>query len=167
MNNRFLLIFIFFMLAVVLYVTSGPVSDTSGASNTFTESENATRQQAAQQIRDTLARQDAAWNRGDIDAFMQDYLKTDDLRFASDGTIRRGWDATLERYHTRYPDRATMGQLSFTDLEIDVLSPTDALVFGRWKLERETDTPGGLFTLHMKYVEGRWVIASDHTSSGE
>ena len=26
-------------------------------------------------IKETLARQDAAWNRGDIDAFMEDYLK--------------------------------------------------------------------------------------------
>ena len=161
MNNKFLLIFIFFMLAMILYVTSGPEPETLSGNSSYTA------EQAEQEIRATLARQDAAWNRGDIDAFMEDYLKTDDLRFASGGAVQRGWNATLERYHRRYPDRATMGQLSFTDLEIDVLSSTDALVFGQWRLVRENDEPGGLFTLHMKRVEDRWVIASDHTSSAD
>jgi len=118
-------------------------------------------------IRETLARQDAAWNRGDIDAFMEDYVKSEDLRFASGGNINRGWQATIDGYKARYPDKAAMGTLSFADLEIDVFSDTDALVFGRWKLERETDEPGGLFTLHMTHVNGKWIIASDHTSSGD
>lgn len=118
-------------------------------------------------IRETLARQDAAWNRGDIDAFMDDYVKSETLRFASGGNINRGWQATIDGYKARYPDKAAMGTLSFTDLEVDVFSETDALVFGRWKLERENDEPGGLFTLHMKNIDGKWVIASDHTSSGE
>jgi len=118
-------------------------------------------------IRNVLAVQDVAWNAGDIDGFMDYYLKTEDLRFASGGTVNRGWQATLDGYKSRYPDRSAMGTLSFTDLEVDVLSPNDALVFGRWKLTRETDTPGGLFTLHMRQVEGNWIIVSDHTSSAE
>lgn len=118
-------------------------------------------------IRNVLAVQDAAWNTGNIDGFMQHYLKSDELRFASGGNINRGWQATSDGYRTRYPDRSAMGTLSFTELEVDVLSLNDALVFGRWKLTRENDMPGGLFTLHMKRVEGDWIIVSDHTSSAE
>jgi len=119
------------------------------------------------QIKETLARQDTAWNRGDIDGFMEDYIKDESLRFASGGNIRRGWQATIDRYKLNYPDKAAMGTLSFTDLEITVITAQDALVFGRWKLDRAEDTPNGLFTLHMREQGGNWVIASDHTSSAE
>jgi len=118
-------------------------------------------------VKATLKRQDEAWNRGDIDAFMEDYLKSENLRFGSGGDINRGWQVTIERYKTRYPDKVAMGRLSFTDLDVDVVSATDAIVFGRWSLEREADRPNGLFTLHMKNLDGKWVIVSDHTSSAD
>ena len=117
------------------------------------------------EIADMLHTQDGAWNRGDIPAFMEDYIKSDDLRFASGGTVQRGWQGTLDRYLKRYPDRAAMGKLAFTDMEIDVLSDNAAMVFARWELTREHDKPGGLFTLLVKKINGKWVIVSDHTSS--
>ena len=117
------------------------------------------------QIVETLSRQDAAWNAGDIEGFMQDYWKSEDLRFASRGDVKRGWQDTFDGYMNRYPDKATMGELRFTDLEVQILSARDALVFGRWELIRASDKPNGLFTLHMHKVDGRWQIMSDHTSS--
>ena len=117
-------------------------------------------------IREVLSGQVEAWNSGDLEAFMFDYLPGDALRFASGNTVERGWQPTLDRYQRRYPDRAAMGELSFSELDVDVLGADDALVFGRWRLEREADTPEGLFTLHMVRRYGRWMIASDHTSSG-
>lgn len=121
--------------------------------------------QEATLISETLQAQSAAWSAGDIDRFMQDYWQSDALRFASGGTVKSGWQTTSDRYKARYPDRAAMGTLSFTDLNIDVLSEKDALVFGRWTLTREQDAPTGLFTLHMKKFGEGWKIVSDHTSS--
>ena len=117
------------------------------------------------ELTELLHVQDKAWNAGDIDEFMKFYLKTDELRFASAGTVNRGWQATIEGYKTRYPDKAAMGELSFSDLEIKVLSPKYAQVFGRWALKRDTDNPGGLFTLMFERKNGEWLIISDHTSS--
>jgi len=118
-------------------------------------------------IKETLERQDAAWNRGDIDAFMEDYLKDESLRFASGGNINRGWQATIDGYKARYPDKAAMGELSFTNLEIEVFSTKDAMVFGHWELQRAKDKPSGLFTLHMRKQDRKWIIMSDHTSSAD
>lgn len=117
------------------------------------------------EIIEVLATQDAAWNAGDIDGFMEHYLKSDALRFASSGKVNLGWQATIDGYKTRYPDQETMGTLSFKNLEIKVLSSEYAQVFGRWELARKLDNPGGLFTLLMQNVDGHWVIVSDHTSS--
>ena len=120
---------------------------------------------AAREITALLTAQAAAWNRGDIDAFMQSYAQTDTLRFASGGTVTLGWRPTLERYKQRYPDRATMGTLAFTEIEVTELAPDAALAFGRWKLRREKDAPHGLFTLTLKKTAAGWRIIQDHTSS--
>ncbi len=120
-----------------------------------------------QEIRSILTAQDAAWNLGDIDGFMEPYWHSENLRFASGGRTSRGWQATYDRYKSRYPDKASMGQLSFNNLEIKVLSRDYAQVFGRWELKRANDTPGGLFTLLMQRIDGTWLIISDHTSSDD
>lgn len=113
----------------------------------------------------TLQNQTKAWSKGDIDKFMTYYEETEDLRFASGDTVTRGWQTTLDRYKERYPDKAAMGALSFSDFEVEFISKTDALVFGRWTLSREQDAPTGLFSLHMKKFGRDWKIVSDHTSS--
>lgn len=117
------------------------------------------------EIRTVMARQQEAWNRGDIDAFMQDYWNSDSLTFASSGTVRNGWNETIARYKSSYPDRATMGNLTFTLFDIRVFSPREAFVFGRFELKRESDRPSGFFTLLFRNFSGDWKIVFDHTSS--
>lgn len=121
--------------------------------------------QSETEILSLISRLSQAWNAGNIDAFMADYWKSENLRFASAGTVSKGWQETFDRYAARYPDKVAMGQLEFTELEVNVLSPTDALVFGRWTLTRQSDTPTGLVTFHIKLLAGNWKIVSDHTSS--
>ncbi len=116
-------------------------------------------------IRAVLDAQEAAWNRGDLEAFMAGYWKSDRTAFVGSSGILRGWQAVLDRYRRTYPDRAAMGRLTFSDLEITVLAPDAALVLGRWELERASDRPGGVFTLvARKFPEG-WRIIHDHTSA--
>ncbi len=106
-----------------------------------------------------------AWNEGDIGGFMQGYWKSDSLLFTSGGSIQRGWRATLEKYRKSYDTKSKMGILKFSDLEVSLLSPRSAWVFGRWKLEREPDHPKGVFTLIFKKFSHGWKIVHDHTSS--
>lgn len=127
---------------------------------------------AVRAIRRVLDAQVAAWNRGDIEDFMQGYAHTDSLRFASGGEVRLGWQAALSSYRTGYPDREAMGTLAFSDLDIEVLSADRALVFGRWRLQRAADTPHGLFTLIFARRptaagDTAWRIVHDHTSAAE
>ena len=112
-----------------------------------------------------LQTQAVAWNRGDIDAFMQTYAPVSDLRFASGGNVTYGWQPTLERYKQHYPNRAAMGTLAFSELTVTELSPDAALVFGHWQLTRATDKPHGLFTLLVRRTPAGWKIFADHTSS--
>jgi len=120
---------------------------------------------AEPQIRALLDQQAAAWNRGDLSAFMAGYWHSSETTFAGPSGIQRGYDAVLERYRHAYPDRTAMGQLTFSDLEIHMLSPEAAFVLGRWQLKRANDTPGGVFTLILCRLPEGWRIIHDHTSS--
>lgn len=120
---------------------------------------------ARQQIEQVLAEQARAWNQGNLDGFMEGYAKIPTLRFASGGTTTYGWQETLDRYKHRYPDRAAMGTLAFSDLDTTVLSADAAVVFGRWQLRSEKGNPGGLFTLLWRRTEAGWRIVADHTSA--
>lgn len=123
----------------------------------------------AEAARQLLAAQRDAWNRGDIDGFMQGYWKDDALRLASGDTVRQGWAATLAHYRAVYPDAAAMGRLAFDLVEVRPLGPDAASVFGRWNLERGSDAPDrrphGLFTLLVERKDGTWVVTRDHTSA--
>jgi beta-aspartyl-peptidase (threonine type) len=122
---------------------------------------------AQKAIRQVLDDQVAAWNKGDLDGFMKGYWKSPKLTFFSGKDRTQGWQATLERYRKKYQTGdAKMGQLTFRDLEIEVLSPTTAWARGRWQVVRGKETLGGLFTLVFKKQPEGWRIVHDHTSAG-
>jgi ketosteroid isomerase-like protein len=58
-----------------------------------------------------------------------------------------------------------MGTLTFSDLEIMLLSPDSAVASGRWRLKRANDQPHGRFTLIFKRLPEGWRIVHDHTSA--
>ena len=119
---------------------------------------------AKAEITAVMTDQARAWNNGDIDGFMRGYWKSDKLVFVSGDNVTRGWQPTLDRYKKSYDSRAKMGTLTFSDLEITVLSKDSAVVLGSWSLAREGDNPHGKFTLTLRKFREGWRIIIDHTS---
>jgi beta-aspartyl-peptidase (threonine type) len=116
-------------------------------------------------IRAVLDAQVAAWNRGDIEGFMDGYARSPDTIFVSGDSLTHGWQTVLDRYKKGYDTREKMGTLQFSDLEIKVIGKTAAVATGRWQLTREKDTPHGRFTLIFRRRAEGWRIVHDHTSS--
>jgi len=111
-----------------------------------------------------LNAQQAAWNRGDVDAFLVGYWHSNDLTFSGSSGVARGWDGVLARYKKTYPDRAAMGELDFSNLEFRFLGPDAALVLGRWHLKRENEASGVFSLVWQRFPDG-WRIIHDHTSA--
>ncbi|HXY25131.1 MAG TPA: nuclear transport factor 2 family protein, partial [Candidatus Acidoferrum sp.] len=88
-----------------------------------------------------------------------------ELTFSGSSGVSRGWDGVLARYKKVYPDRATMGELDTSELEIRFLGPDAALVLGKWHLKREKGDIGGVFTLVFQRFPEGWKIIHDHTSA--
>jgi uncharacterized protein (TIGR02246 family) len=115
-----------------------------------------------------LEEQTAAWNRGDLEAFMAGYWNSPELTFFSGAHESKGWQAALERYKKSYQGAGhEMGRLEFSNLRIETLGPDSAFVRGEFHLTMsDGKTPHGLFTLiFRKFPEG-WKIVHDH-SAGE
>lgn len=116
--------------------------------------------------RSVLDAQAVAWNRGDLEAFMQGYWKSPHLSFVSGNNKTAGYEATLDRYRKKYQgEKKEMGKLAFSELSIEMLGTDYALVKGRYTLRMEKETPTGLFTLIVRKLPEGWRITHDHTSN--
>jgi uncharacterized protein (TIGR02246 family) len=119
-----------------------------------------------QAITAVITRQAEAWNRGDLEGFMDGYLKSDELVFTSRSRIRRGWQVTFDAYKKTYGTaKESMGTLTFSKLEVHLLGDDAAWVLGRWDLAGPKEASGGIFTLVMRRIDGKWLVVHDHTSS--
>lgn len=149
-----------------LLVTVTAISALSGCAITRTpDISGEARRSTKAAIADVLDTQVEAWNRGDLETFMEGYWNSPDLVFTSGGRVQRGWQTTLDRYRAAYGERTeTMGRLMFTDLEVHELERESAWVLGRWRLETDAETRGGVFSLVFRRIDGRWLIAHDHTT---
>jgi len=116
-------------------------------------------------IQSVICAQQDAWNRGDIDVFMNGYARSFSTVFVSEDEVRRGWETVRERYRQKYSDRTKMGTLAFSDIEVTMMAPDAAVVLGRWSLKRANDEPHGRFTLIFKRLPEGWRIVHDHTSA--
>jgi SnoaL-like domain len=101
----------------------------------------------------------------DIDGFMRGYWNSSETTFAGASGISRGWQTVLDHYHKNYPNRATMGHLDFSEIEITSLGNDAALILGRWHLNRDAGPVGGIFTLVARRFPEGWRIIHDHTST--
>ena len=119
----------------------------------------------AKAIQAVLDAQVAAWNRGDIEAFMGGYERSDKTVFVGGDNVTRGWQTVLDRYKKNYDTREKMGTLKFSDLEVVPLGNHSALVLMRWHLQRAKDEPHGRSTLIMRRTKKGWKIVHDHSSA--
>jgi ketosteroid isomerase-like protein len=123
------------------------------------------REKTVADIRAVMVAQEAAWNRGDVDAFMNGYAHSRTIVFVSGDMLTRGWQTVRDRYKKKYATAQQMGQLKFSDLEITPLGNDAAVALGRWELERKADHPHGRFTLIFRRTPEGWRIVHDHTSA--
>ena len=117
-------------------------------------------------IMEIMANQEAAWNAGDLEGFMEAYWKSDSLLFVGGRGPTRGWTSTLENYRKGYPDKTAMGKLSFGVESLEFPAPDVALMLGSWKLEERggLEALSGWFSLVWQHRNGTWVIVRDHSS---
>lgn len=117
-----------------------------------------------QTIRNLLNEQTIAWNRGDVNDFMQGYWESDSLMFIGKNGVVWGWQNTLNNYKKDYPDTASMGKLAFDLIQVKKLSRQYYYVVGKWMLQRSAGNLSGHYNLLFRKIKGQWKIVADHSS---
>lgn len=116
-------------------------------------------------VKKVLHEQSIAWNKGNIDAYMEGYWRSPKLQFIGSRGLTYGWQQTLDNYKKSYPDQATMGQLTFDVLEVEQLSRKVVMLSGKYTLDRAAkENLSGYFLLVWKKIKGKWVVIADHTN---
>ncbi len=108
-----------------------------------------------------LKMQQDAWNKGDMEGFMQGYIKSDSLKFYGNSGLTKGWQNTLENYKKGYPTKAETGNLSFT---IDALTKIEEgayYMMGQFHLVRDAGNANGVFLIIFRKIEGEWKVIAD------
>ncbi len=107
-----------------------------------------------------------AWNRGDIEGYLDGYLDSEETRMASGARVIRGKDAIAKGFRARYTTPAAMGTFEHSEMEMELLGEADALVFAHWRHTVERTVQKGVFTVHVRKIGDDWYVVSDHTSAG-
>ena len=114
-------------------------------------------------IKEVMSMQERAWSNGDVEEFMEGYIKDESLTFIGSRGLSYGWETTLANYKKGYPDKAAMGKLSFEIIELKSLSPAYCYMIGQYFLTRESEDMNGYFTLLWHKVDGQWKVIADQT----
>ncbi|HTJ47556.1 MAG TPA: nuclear transport factor 2 family protein [Kofleriaceae bacterium] len=116
-------------------------------------------------VRAVLDLQREAWNRADLEGYMNGYARSETLVFTSGGKIRRGWSETFAKYRAKYGGSPeTMGHLEFDILGVQPLGADGAIVLGRWRLTDTKEAGAGVFSVALERTPAGWRIVHDHTS---
>jgi uncharacterized protein (TIGR02246 family) len=116
-------------------------------------------------IRNRFAEGTEAWNRGDLEAYLAGYWESEKTRWITRGKIIRGVNAIRAMYKSLFDSPEKMGKFEVKELEVDILTDSDALVVGQWSHTAGQLVRQGVFTVYMKKLEGEWVVVIDHTSA--
>jgi uncharacterized protein (TIGR02246 family) len=160
MNSRLFRRLRFIFFAVICFSTFA-----RGQSSTPANAGSTPDAKLSAAIRAVIDAQRDAWNRGNIDGYMDGYARSAGTVFISGDNVTHGWQTVRDHYKKGYDSREKMGVLTFSDLEITPLGKDAAVVAGRWHLQRAKDEPHGRFTLVFRKTKEGWKIVHDHTSS--
>ncbi len=112
------------------------------------------------------------WNAGNIDQFMEGYIKDSSVRFITDKKIKTSWQEITDSYKKGYPNKDAMGKLTFHRDEIRWVNRSAyiAQVIGRWEViqkHKEAQVHGSLGSRDFSLMEMDNKIQPTHdTLSG-
>ncbi len=118
------------------------------------------------QVQDMLARQAAAWNRGDLEGFMSAYERSPATTYIGAPGLVNGFDAIQRRYEPYFGPGAERDSLTFADVVARELDPRFGIATARYVLSRGDEvTSTGPFTLVLVRGEGAWRIVHDQSAA--
>ena len=116
------------------------------------------------EIYDQMMKMLDAWNRHDLDAYLDGFLHSDDIVLVVDGETIRGWDLLSKAFHSGYPNREEMGTVFFDRVQVQMLGPDLGFVLIWYSIAFPKKKQFGTDTIIVKKIAEGWREMISHTS---
>lgn len=116
------------------------------------------------EIYDQVIRMTDAWNRHDLDSYLDGFLQSDDVVVVVEGETIRGWDLLSKAYHGGYPDPKEMGTVTIDRIQVQMLAPDLGFVLASYTISFPKKKQFGTDTVIMKKVQEGWRELISNTS---
>jgi uncharacterized protein (TIGR02246 family) len=144
--------------------TTTIAADSKGTLDTINQQKVAGAPDPEKEIYDQLMRMAEAWNRHDIDGYLDGFLHSDDVVVVVEGETVRGWDLLSRAYHSGYPNPEEMGTLTIDRVQVQMLAPDLGFVLSSYTVSFPKKREFGTDTIIMKKVSDGWRELISHTS---
>jgi uncharacterized protein (TIGR02246 family) len=152
-------------IIVCLSLLATPIAaDSKSNLDTINEQKVAGAPDPEKEIYDQMMKMVDAWNRHDLDAYLDGFLHSDDILMVVDGETIRGWDLLSKAFHSGYPNRDEMGTVIFDRVQVQMLSPDLGFVLIWYSIAFPKKKQFGTDTVIVKKVAEGWREMISHTS---
>ncbi|HUD23361.1 MAG TPA: nuclear transport factor 2 family protein [Acidobacteriaceae bacterium] len=113
-----------------------------------------------------IVAEENAWNRGDVDGFVKGFKDSPETVFMGK-LVLEGYAQILADFKRNYPTAASMGELTYSELEVHAMGESFAVCLGKYHLERAKKEGGGAdgtFSMVLEKTGAGWKIVLDHTT---
>lgn len=152
------LLFCFPMLATPI------AADSKGDLDTINQQKVAGAADPEKEIYDQMMKMLDAWNRHDLDAYLDGFLHSDDIVLVVDGETIRGWDLLSKAFQSGYPNKDEMGTVFFDRVQVQMLAPDLGFVLVWYSIAFPKKKQFGTDTIIVKKVAEGWREMISHTS---
>ena len=139
-------------------------ADSKGNLDTINQQKTPGAADPEKEVYDQLMRSLDAWNRHDIDGFLESFWHSDDLVVVVDGENVRGWDLLSKAYHTGYPNPEEMCKLTIDRAQVQMLAPDLGFVLAWYTASFPKKKEFGTSTIILRKFSEGWRIIISHTS---
>lgn len=154
------------MLGVTVLVALGPTTTGCRIEGGAPVADSDTIPGIETQITRKLERSAEAWNRGDLDGFMSEYLRSPTITYLGGSGLVTGWEAIKARYAPLFQAGALRDSLRFKAVTSRPLGRDYALATARYELFHAGRVTGsGPFTLVLWRTDSGWKIVHDQSAS--
>lgn len=118
------------------------------------------------QVVKVVLAQQAAWNKGDLPAFLAFYKDAPDTQVIL-GAPAKGTETIRNAFRLNYPNKDAMGLIEYSDVEARELGENFCLATGKYHLERSKKAGGsadGTFTEIMEKTDKGWQVIFSETT---
>jgi uncharacterized protein (TIGR02246 family) len=159
----------FVAISVLSSCLPGMAQEKNGWHYEFLGSKSDSTEPDAHRVYEILLKMLDRWNARDFEGHLEAYWKSPELLVVIDSEQFNGWQQLHDSYINGYPDRAAMGFIEPTRIQVRLLKPDLALALTWWTISFPSSNQKAVATttMNLQKFDGGWKIVASHSSTNQ